>query len=70
MLLSWTARGKAAVSKFLRVAGLRRPSCVASSRPMRNGARNVLGAFGLLFVVLARILRGQVAVDATKHLPR
>jgi len=66
MLLSWTARGKAAVSKFLRVAGLRRPSCVASSRPMRNGARNVLGAFGLLFVVLAApYLRAQVAVDAT-----
>ena len=53
MLLSWTARGKAAVSKFLSVAGLRRSSRVASSRPMRNGARNVLGTFGLLFVVLA-----------------
>jgi uncharacterized repeat protein (TIGR01451 family) len=62
--LRCAARGKSAVSKFLRVAGLRRPSQTPSSRPMRSGARNVLGAVGLLLVLLAApYLRGQVAFD-------
>ena len=65
ILLRCAARGKSVASKFLRVAGLRRPSRTAPSRSIRNGARSVLGALGLLLVLLAApYLRGQVAVDA------
>ena len=59
------ARGQALVSKFAYVSRLRRPSR-PMSRPTRAGARDFLGALGLLLVLLtASYSRAQVAVDAS-----
>ena len=65
MLLRGAARGQSVANNLLRATGLHRPARAKTSRPMR-GAANLLGALGLLLVLLAApYLRAQVAVDAT-----
>jgi uncharacterized repeat protein (TIGR01451 family) len=59
------ARGQSLLGKLSSRLGLRWPHATAP-RPIRQGARNVLGALGLLLVLLAvPYARAQVAVDAT-----
>ena len=59
------ARTQSILSKVPSRVGLRRPR-PAGSRPKRQGVRNILGAWGLLTVLLASpYLRAQVAVDAS-----
>ncbi|MGA8764197.1 MAG: hypothetical protein WB562_15120, partial [Candidatus Sulfotelmatobacter sp.] len=68
ILLRSVARGQTGLNKVLRLAGLRWPSRVMPHRQARK-PRNVLGALGLLLVLLSsQYSRAQVAVDATTSL--
>jgi uncharacterized repeat protein (TIGR01451 family) len=64
--LRGVARGQSMVSKLSVMAGLQWPSRATASRPMRERARNFLGALGLLLALLAApYSHAQVAVDSS-----